>query len=535
MATGTGYPAALDSFTDKVDDVDDILASETNKQSSAIEAIQAKVGIASSTVKTSLDYKINRATTKGQILIHDGTTFEPLSVGTNGYALVADSTQTLGVKWAAQESGFSDPMTTRGDLMYRNSSNNTARLPVGTDDQVLSTDGTDVFWADPVVEPVTACPALTGAVTAEAIANYLAPFHDQFANCGFNVAGYTVTALENQAYKGGAIYSPTSDRLYFVPCDRAAYTAFHYIDCATGALGSIAVTAGMVNDWGGAVYSPTQDRIYLVPWGKGTTWWYIDCKTNTIGTYTGSSRMAHAGVYSPVENRIYFIPAGSASLWDYIDCSDGSVGQITGLTSGYGYRGGCYSPDQNRIYLAPDSAGGNADWHYIDCATHALVSYTHGVSAVENAYFGAVFSPTQNRIYFVPYSQAAQTNWHYIDCTTGNVVAYAHGVTAVQYAYEGGVYEPTTNRIFFVPANQGAQTNWHYLNCNTGAAVAYASGVTISGLATYSGGAYCPTLNRIYFTPYYQSDDTTWHYIQIYSAPVIARQLAAHGCFNKGI
>lgn len=39
-------------------------------------------------------------------------------------------------------SGMSDPMTTRGDMIYRNSSNTTARLPVGTG--FLKADGTDV-------------------------------------------------------------------------------------------------------------------------------------------------------------------------------------------------------------------------------------------------------------------------------------------------------------------------------------------------------------------------------------------------------
>ena len=39
-------------------------------------------------------------------------------------------------------------MTTRGDLIYRDSSNNTSRLGIGTAGQVLTSDGTDVSWDD---------------------------------------------------------------------------------------------------------------------------------------------------------------------------------------------------------------------------------------------------------------------------------------------------------------------------------------------------------------------------------------------------
>lgn len=46
-------------------------------------------------------------------------------------------------------SGFADPMTTRGDLIYRDATNVTTRLPIGTNGQVLTSDGTDVSWVTP--------------------------------------------------------------------------------------------------------------------------------------------------------------------------------------------------------------------------------------------------------------------------------------------------------------------------------------------------------------------------------------------------
>lgn len=51
--------------------------------------------------------------------------------------------------FAAAPSGFADPMTTRGDIIYRNSSNTTTRLGLGLNGQVLSSNGSDLVWATP--------------------------------------------------------------------------------------------------------------------------------------------------------------------------------------------------------------------------------------------------------------------------------------------------------------------------------------------------------------------------------------------------
>src|SRR3990167_7139766 len=43
--------------------------------------------------------------------------------------------------------GFADPMSTRGDIIVRNTSNATARLALGTVNKVLASDGSDVAWS----------------------------------------------------------------------------------------------------------------------------------------------------------------------------------------------------------------------------------------------------------------------------------------------------------------------------------------------------------------------------------------------------
>ena len=87
-------------------------------------------------------------TTKGDLYTYF-TADARLGIGTDGQVLTADSSETTGLKWDdAAGGGLTDPMTTRGDIIIRNSSNTTDRLGIGTDGQVLKSDGTDISWGD---------------------------------------------------------------------------------------------------------------------------------------------------------------------------------------------------------------------------------------------------------------------------------------------------------------------------------------------------------------------------------------------------
>jgi len=86
-------------------------------------------------------------TTKGDVWVYS-TTDARLPVGANGYVLTADSTQTAGVKWAALPTGLSSPLTTKGDLWTYSTTDN--RLGVGADGYVLTADSTatnGIKWA----------------------------------------------------------------------------------------------------------------------------------------------------------------------------------------------------------------------------------------------------------------------------------------------------------------------------------------------------------------------------------------------------
>lgn len=86
-------------------------------------------------------------TTKGDLIVHNGTDNVRLAAGTNGYVLTTDSGEAAGVKWAASAS---NPTTTKGDLSTYSTAAD--RLPVGSDGQIVFADSsasTGLSWQWP--------------------------------------------------------------------------------------------------------------------------------------------------------------------------------------------------------------------------------------------------------------------------------------------------------------------------------------------------------------------------------------------------
>jgi hypothetical protein len=152
----------------------------------------------------------------------------------------------------------------------------------------------------------------------------------------------------------------------------------------------------------GGVFSPFTNRVYFVPKlqadGAGKNWHYLDCTTGNVVTYIHTLTLLPVnnayvgGVYAPVSNRIYFVPYGQADEagknWHYLDCTTGNVvtyiHTLTLLPVDQAYQGGVYAPVSNRIYFVPRGQVGEAgkNWHYL--ADDSGVSVPRGVALPSN-------------------------------------------------------------------------------------------------------------------------------------------------------
>lgn len=147
----TNFPTSLDALTnptatDKVDVVSH--ADQHANANDAIEALETKVGVDSSAVTTSHDYKLSgvadgdkTASLTGSETFTNKTLTSPiLNTPTVNGGTIDDSTLTgdIGVDFGSDATG---------DIYYRDASGNLTRLGIGTDGQILQLASGLPSWA----------------------------------------------------------------------------------------------------------------------------------------------------------------------------------------------------------------------------------------------------------------------------------------------------------------------------------------------------------------------------------------------------
>lgn len=152
-------------------------------------------------------------TTKGDIIVNNGSDNIRLAAGTDDYVLVSDSSTASGLKWAEVEAGDSSPTTTKGDLIvYDGTAEADVRLPVGTNGYVLTADsgetagvkwaeatgGTDthpvreLWWGAEALQPLETAFAPLEQLTGTLTKTYVRAFDDtaeEYVNGKFLVPG----------------------------------------------------------------------------------------------------------------------------------------------------------------------------------------------------------------------------------------------------------------------------------------------------------------------------------------------------------
>lgn len=212
-------------------------------------------------------------TAKGDVIAGTASgTVDNLAVGTDGQALVADSTQTMGIKWGSSTDAgalHTSTATAKGDTFAASAASTVARVPVGSDGTVLTADSSQALgikWGT-TLALTTSAPANLDATAANGTGTTAAKSNHVHSKAGITNAAvprpesgaFVVPANTNTSTQGG--YAGAT--MYLSAIDVAVSTSFTVIATFITAVGT---GAGQVIRMG--IYA--DDGTYARPTGAPT-------------------------------------------------------------------------------------------------------------------------------------------------------------------------------------------------------------------------------------------------------------------------
>lgn len=208
-------------------------------------------------------------TTKGDVWGYSSTNAR-IPVGSNGQVLTADSTQALGVKWAAASAGspYTPPLTTKGDLFVYDSSLTDTRLPVSTTDgAVLQADSTVTAGVSYGGIEVPFTPSLGSGITYAGAMSTLGSFYATIGRVVFFnvVLSATGSGVQQQITSSGgfsaSITIPVGPTSGFI----------------VGSVSLASFNSGFINNFGPAVVVPSGGGadVILPSWSSVTAMFVV--------------------------------------------------------------------------------------------------------------------------------------------------------------------------------------------------------------------------------------------------------------------
>jgi len=241
-----------------------------------------------------------------------------VAVGTNAQVLTSNGPGAAPT-FQTNPAGFTDPMTTRGDIIIRNPSNVTDRLAIGANTFVLTSDGTDISWGAAGSGDVTQAGTnvMTGSTTFKDntlfLENQAGNQTGQFQNTNTATRTYTLQD-SNHTIVGRDTTDTLTNKTLTTPTIASFTNATHNHQAAAGG-GTLLSTSAL---------SDTADIAYL-----NTANIFIAGNKNTFahsGTTAGLNVAPVAGTPSGQANGDIWLNVTSQQLFARINGADVDLG-----------------------------------------------------------------------------------------------------------------------------------------------------------------------------------------------------------------